>query len=68
MMTIVNKELPGEVLVSDGSGSRGCGAYCVQNWFQIKWVGPMATSHITVKELAPVVMASAIWGHVKYHS
>ena len=62
MMTVVNKERPGEVLASDASGSWGCGAYCGQNWFQIKWAGLMATSHITVKELAPIVVASAIWG------
>ena len=61
IMTVVNKELPGEVLVSYASGSLGCRAYCGQNWFQIKWAGPMATYHITVKELAPIVVASAIW-------
>ena len=62
MMTVVKREAPGEVLVSDASGSWGCGAYCGKNWFQLKWVGPMASSHITVKELAPIVVASAIWG------
>ena len=62
MMTVVNKELPREVLVSDALGSWGCGAYCGRNWFQIKLVGPMATSHITIKELAPIAVASAIWG------
>ena len=58
---MVNKEKPKEVLVSDASGSWGCGAYYGSNWFQIKWVQPMASSHITVKELAPIVVASAVW-------
>ena len=34
IMTMVNKEKPKEVLVSDASGSWGCGAYCGRNWFQ----------------------------------
>ena len=62
MMTMVRRENPDVILVSDASGSWGCGAYCDQNWFQLKWVEPMASSHITVKELAPIVVASAIWG------
>lgn len=49
MMTIVNRETPGEVLVSDASGSGGCEAYCGWKWFQLKWVDPLALLHITVK-------------------
>ena len=29
----------------------------------LKWVGSIAQSHITVKEMVPIVIASAIWGH-----
>ena len=27
------------------------------------WVGPVSDCHITVKELVPIVIAAAIWGH-----
>ena len=29
----------------------------------LEWVGPISESHITVKELVPIVISVAIWGH-----
>ena len=29
----------------------------------LKWVGSISESHNTVKELVPVVISAAIWGH-----
>lgn len=29
---------------------------------ELKWVEPIASLHITVKELAPIVVAAAVWG------
>ena len=30
----------------------------------LEWVGPISESHITVKELVPIVISAAIWGHL----
>ena len=49
-------------LFSDASGNWGCGAYCGTEWFMLRWAGPIQNLHITIKELAPIVVAAAIWG------
>ena len=51
-------------LTSDASGSWGCGAYLSTGaWFQLEWPRSWASTHITVKELLPIVLAVAIWGN-----
>ena len=62
MMSTVNKRHPGAHLVSDASGNWGCGAYAGDEWFQLRWTGPIAAAHITIKELVPIVLAAAVWG------
>ena len=51
-------------LVSDASGSWGCGAYFGDRWFSLSWTSCLtwADMHITVKELLPIVISCAIWG------
>ena len=51
-------------VVSDASGSWGCGAYLAGrgSWFQLPWPLDWSESSITVKELLPIVVAAAIWG------
>ncbi len=49
-------------LVSDASGSWGCGAHWETSWFQLPWAGQAAGWHITAKELVPVVVAALLWG------
>ena len=49
-------------LYSDASGSWGCGAVWGSYWFQLEWAGLLLGSHISTKELTPVVIAAAIWG------
>ena len=49
-------------LVTDASGTWGCGAYWDRKWFQLQWSHMFADAHISVKELTPVVLATAIWG------
>lgn len=49
-------------LLSDASGSWGCGAFCGKKWFHFQWPSSLQNSHITVKELVPIVVAAAIWG------
>ncbi len=54
---------PQVVLTSDASGSWGCGAFCGERWFMLPWVTRMQGTHITVMELAPIVLAAVVWGH-----
>ena len=50
---------------SYASGSFGCGAFCLEpsEWFQLKWPPSWLDIGIAVKELVPVVIAVALWGH-----
>ena len=51
-------------VTSDASGSWGCGAFnCQGGWFQLQWPESWSSIHITVKELLPIVMSVAVWGH-----
>ena len=54
--------LPPASVVSDASGSWGCGAYCGVHWFQWKWKGPSVDWPIAPKELLPILLAVAVWG------
>lgn len=51
------------VVTSDASGSWGCGAWCELQWFQLQWDSQSEGKQIAVKELLPVIIASAVWGH-----
>ena len=62
MMSVVKRSNPAVTLTSDASGSWGCGAFSDKDWFMLQWSGPIASFHITIKELAPIVLAAAIWG------
>ena len=54
----------GPSMVSDASGSWGCGAFRKDSleWFQISWSPAWLQRHIAAKELFPIVVGSAIWG------
>ena len=54
---------PPVILTSDASGGWGCGAHAGTKWFALPWSGSVQESHITVKELVPIVIAALIWGH-----
>lgn len=49
-------------VTSDASGSWGCGAFCKKLWFSMEWGDCWKDVHITIKELLPIIIASAIWG------
>ena len=51
-------------LISDTSGSWGCGAFFGKKWFTLSWLScpSWAEVHISVKELLPIVISCAIWG------
>ncbi len=51
-------------VISDASGYWGCGAFFEHRWFQLQWLDQgTREAHITVKELIPVVVGAAVWGH-----
>ena len=49
--------------VIDSSGAWGCGALWSSKWIQFQWNSNFTAESIAVKELVPVVMAAAVWGH-----
>ena len=51
-------------VVSDASGSWGCRAFNTLSgeWFQLQWPTSWLSVNIAVKELIPIVVATAIWG------
>ena len=54
---------PSSEVISDVSGSFGCGAFSHSHgWFQLEWPGSWNAVHITAKELVPIVIAAALWG------
>ena len=53
---------PTQVTYSDASGSRGCGALCKTQWFYLQWPASWASTHLSPKDLAPIVIAIAVWG------
>ena len=52
-------------VVSDASGSWGCGAFLAASgvWLQIPWPPEWLERDIAQKELVPIVAAAALWGH-----
>ena len=54
---------PDHHLFTDASGSWGCGAWCGTQWLQVPWSSTSPLTSIALKELFPVVLAAAVWGH-----
>lgn len=56
---------PNITIISDASGSWGCGAFnqCTGEWFQISWPTTWKDINIAVKELLPSTIAAVIWGN-----
>lgn len=55
---------PSAVVTSDASGGWGCEAYWHSLWFQLAWPDAKSTElSIMAKELVPIVIAAAVWGH-----
>ena len=55
----------GSIVTSDASGSWGCGAFQAHPvlWFQLQWPSQLGDLNIAIKELIPIVISAAIWGH-----
>ena len=64
MMSSMIRSRPRAVVTSDAS-NWGCGAVGSHGqWFQLCWPPSWREVHITFKELVPVVIAVALWGHL----
>ncbi len=62
MMFTGGPHSPDATVTSDASGTWGCGAYLGKEWFMLEWTESFRELHITVKELAPIVIAAIVWG------
>ncbi len=62
MMFTSGPQSPDATVTSDASGTWGCGAYLGKEWFMLEWTESFRELHITVKELAPIVIAAIVWG------
>ena len=51
-------------VISDASGSWGCGAFDTRSgqWFQLQWPESWLSINIAIKEMIPIVIATALWG------
>ena len=56
MIIQAKKYNPDLVMTSDASGSWGCGAFFGKQWFMLQWPAGMESTHITTKELIPIVI------------
>ena len=56
--------VPAMEVISDASGTYGYGAISLPHgWFQLEWPEIWLPVLITAKELLPIVIAAALWGH-----
>ena len=62
LLSAVSIQPPAATIYSDASGNWGCGAICGSQWFQLKWDTRSDRWHISIKELTPIVISTAIWG------
>ena len=63
MLWDLDRSTPDVNVFSDASGSWGCGAYWGSQWFHFPWPPCLQSLPIATKELIPVVVAAAIFGH-----
>ena len=60
-------------IVTDASGSWGCGGCFKEHWFQYAWPPGWSSINIMAKELVPIVFSCAVWGpllskkHTEFH-
>ena len=59
----VSKKTADITVTSDASGSWGCDVFWKSKWFHFSWHSSLHGLSITIKQLFPVVVAAAIFGH-----
>ena len=60
-VSVLPPDKPAFTLVSDASGSWGCGATSDNRWFQLSWPPSWKDVPISPKELVPIIIAVALW-------
>ena len=63
MLWDIGKLLPEFNVVSDASGTWGCGAYWDGKWFHFQWPSILQSLNIAIKELITVVVVAASFGN-----
>ena len=63
MMYPIDRNNCSVTVTSDASGKWGCGAFCKDKWFQLRWPDAAQETQIAVKELIPIMLAAAVWGN-----
>ena len=59
MLTRFDKANPQRSVTADASGKWGCGAFEGNKWIQSEWPTTMAASHISIREMIPIVTGAA---------
>ena len=54
--------LPDHEILTDASGTWGCGAVFGTKWIQLTWCNEWSRRDIMTKELVPIVLSCAVWG------
>ena len=69
METLHHNQAPSAVWHTDASGSWGCGAFRggTGRWIQAQWNTEWLPKNITIKEMLPIVLATAMWGKFCSH-
>ena len=66
---VISQNAPVVNVHSDASGNFGCGAVTGDaRWLQVRWPDSWANVSIAVKEMAPIVLAAAVWGRTWHRS
>ena len=61
-VSMLPSSTPDQSITSDASGSWGCGVIYQNLWIQVAWPSQWADVSIAPQEMAPIVMAVALWG------
>ena len=59
----VSKQTADITVMSNASGSWGCGAFWKSKWLHFPWPSSLQGLPIATKELIPIVVAAALFGH-----
>ena len=64
MESLHHKQAPSAVWHTDASGFWGCEAYWggMGQWIQAQWNRDWQSKNVTLKEMIPIVLATAMWG------
>ena len=63
LLSSLSRQTPMATVYSDALGTWGCGAIYQECWFQLQWDSGSEKYHISIKELLPIVIMMAVWGH-----